>query len=381
MTSQALHLVVDALVYQLQSHGGITRLYNELLPRLCDMDPEARVDLLSRGWERQPLPVHPRIAVRGVPKIELLLRPGRLWRPVVEPIKRCIMHRMASNAGGNTWLSTYYTFIPRWHGRQVVMVYDMIHELMPDLAGDRYGNQIRMRKRACLAAADAVICISETTKQDVLRFYSLAADRVYVAYPGLPASFSSSVGPDLLPDEDFAGQAFILYIGTRQPYKGFTCLLEAYSHWDKRDRVLLAVVGTDWSDAEAASLRSLGVEDKVRLLGYISDARLARCYAHALAFVYPSLYEGFGLPLLEAMAARCPIVASRIPSTIEVGRDIPYYFEPGNVGSLLVALDAAWSRQDQPTRLDKGIALAESYTWQRMARQVLAALTYHAKPL
>ena len=127
----------------------------------------------------------------------------------------------------------------------------------------------------------------------------------------------------------------MLYVGRRSHYKNFSTLLQAYSVWKHRNEITLAAVGPPGSRVEEQQLAKLGIHDRVHYLTNVNDEELCLLYNEAIAFVYPSLYEGFGVPLLEAMASGCPIIASRIPATIEVAGECPVYFEATEVGSLL----------------------------------------------
>ena len=118
-------------------------------------------------------------------------------------------------------------------------------------------------------------------------------------------------------------------------------------------------------------LLDLGVQDNVRLLTNVDDDTLRFLYNRAAAFIYPSLYEGFGIPLLEAMACGCPIVASKIPSTLEVAGDCPVYFEPENVASLVAALDEALIEGTDSGRVQSGLEHVKRYSWERTTKETL----------
>ena len=164
---------------------------------------------------------------------------------------------------------------------------------------------------------------------------------------------------------------FLLYVGRRGKHKNFATLLAAYARWDGRQGNDLLVAGDPWTAEEMRRLNDLGVTGKVRLKTAVSDQELALLYNQAAAFVYPSLYEGFGLPLLEAMACGCPVVASRIPTSLEVGAAVPYYFAPESGDDLLLALDAALRGGRSAAPITEGIRQAAAYSWENSARQTL----------
>ncbi len=115
----------------------------------------------------------------------------------------------------------------------------------------------------------------------------------------------------------------------------------------------------------------LGIHNCVDLITDISDKELCQLYNRAAAFVFPSLYEGFGMPLLEAMACGCPVIASRIPATIEVAGDCPVYFEPTEQESLLAAFDIPLSESRESERTRAGLKRVEKYSWDATAKQTL----------
>jgi glycosyltransferase involved in cell wall biosynthesis len=142
----------------------------------------------------------------------------------------------------------------------------------------------------------------------------------------------------------------------------------------------LVVVGKPWTPEEEHLLLDRGVGATVRLRTAVEDSRLCRLYNDAAAFLYPSLYEGFGIPLLEAMACGCPIVASRIPSTIEVAGACPIYFDPSDVHSCVEAFDVAMSEGHDSERVRQGIQQAKRYSWDETARRTLNVYRELASP-
>ncbi len=362
-----LTVTVDGVIYQRQSRGGISRLYSEILPRMCAMDESLHIILLTRGRLRQSLPEHPRIAHRAIFPVRRYLRPGRVWKPVIPPIRRLIRRMWIGRGEGQIWHSTYFTMPPSgWEGMQVVTVYDMIYELFSDLSKYRYEEQFRIRKRKCVMAADAVIAISETTKEDLIDIYGLDSGKVWAVPLGYTKTFKRL--------EDAAGilpSPFILYVGGDNPRKGFDTLAKAYSKWEHRDSVELVSVGAGRSEEGIKRLEELGIIQNVRALGRVDDETLRALYNTAEAFVYPSLYEGFGIPLLEAMACGCPIVASRMPSTLEVAENVPIYFEPGQPEDLMCALDNALLEGRNSRRALEGLSHVKRYSWDKTAKQTI----------
>jgi len=366
-----LKVVIDGIIYQIQPHGGISRLFSEILPRMCDLDDSLRITLLTDGELRQPLPRHSHIDHWVIPSAnDRCPRPRRVWRHIIPPLRRFVRRLRVGHGKGQIWHSTYYTLPGFWDGLHVVTVADMIYERFTHLLSRPKDDQIREEKQRCIRHADAVICISETTRQDVQHFYGIDADALYV----VPLAYSDVFRRLEQCDDELrmpTRQPFLLYVGYRISYKNFDQLIQAYSVWPHRKGVALVVVGRPWSADEKWRLVALGIQDRVHLLTHVDDEELCQLYNQAAAFVFPSLYEGFGIPLLEAMACGCPIIASRIPSTIEVAGDCPIYFEPTEVESLHVALDAVLSEGRNSERVQAGLERVKHHSWDKTARQTL----------
>jgi glycosyltransferase involved in cell wall biosynthesis len=268
------------------------------------------------------------------------------------------------------WHSTYYTSLAGWPGPVVVTVYDLIHERYPGLFAGVMADRFRSMKRRAITTCDAVICISSTTRDDVRRYYGVADTRLRVVPVACSGVFQVLDEIDgQLPTQ--IEMPFLLYVGSRVHYKGFRDLLTAYARWSPRSEIGLVVVGQAWSADEQRHLASLGLSERVCLLTGVCDRELCALYNRAMAFVYPSLYEGFGIPLLEAMACGCTVVASRIPSTLEVATDKPIYFEPGQPDALRAALDVAAAEGRYSERVSSGLQHVKLYSWTRTAWETL----------
>ena len=269
------------------------------------------------------------------------------------------------------WHSTYYSLFEKWYGPCVITVYDMIYERFPEFFVD--SKEVISLKQNSITRADAIICISHTTRQDLIEKFPASANKSHVISLGLSLIYSMR---DLDKIRFKRRKPFILYLGSRAKYKGFKDLLLAYSQWNMSSEIELVVVGSPMTESEHSEIFSLNLQEKITYLSQVDDNNLCDLYNQALAFVYPSLFEGFGIPLLEAMACGCPIVASNIPSTIEVAGNIPFYFESGNIDSLIVALDQVLSEGRSTLRMNSGIYRTKAFTWECNARQTLEV--YHS---
>jgi glycosyltransferase involved in cell wall biosynthesis len=379
-----VRLVTDDLIFQLQSFGGISRVYQEVIPRLVSLAGDVEVEVLT-GDGIGPYAAQERLTNRApLPGLlEVMARPERAFWPILSPARALVAAR--GTQAPAIWQSTYYVSPPAWPGPRVVLVHDLAQERFPHLFSSPRDRLARRQKRLSVRMADHVACNSESTRRDVLLFYNVAERDTTVLPLGCSDTFLHETAPasetpeGQEPDEarDRRGQApmpthpFILFVGSRVHYKGFDYLLEAFSGLPQPAFAQLVAVGAPWSAAERRRLGAMGLEGAVVQLGPADDLLLSRLYNEAAAFVYPSLWEGFGIPLLEAMARGCPVVATRIPSTQEVAGDVPIYFEPGSVHGLRAALLEALNEGRGSPRTAKGRERALGYTWDRTARLFL----------
>lgn len=272
---------------------------------------------------------------------------------------------------GYIYHSTYYNSknlrCAKVHGlKTVVTVFDFISEKFPE-PKPRF-RRIRNEKIKSLALADRVISISHNTKKDLLEYSIVNPEKVTV----IPLASSFGVFGVNLRAEKSRGQ-FILYVGKRDGYKNFDTLLRAFAHGPmmKTQLKLIAFGGGEFSEQEVDVISSLGVLGKViNVQG--TDEDLENLYREAQLFVYPSLYEGFGLPLLEAMSLGCPVLASNTSSIPEVCGGASLHFNPNNSKELSELIESTLANQpllDQLSQL--GYSRSLEFTWEKTASLTL----------
>jgi glycosyltransferase involved in cell wall biosynthesis len=366
-----LQIVVDGSVFNLQPYGGISNAFNETLPRICELNADVDIYLVLRPQiVSRNIPEHLRIKKIIIPPINTL-RPRRIWRYFTSPslnhfYKKQIITCFVSDRKRTIYHSTYFETMPGWHGPQVVSVYDLIHEKYPHLFRENIGPETT-KKALAIRSANWLLCISETTRNDLLEYYGISENKTQVIHLSHNKIYSRRIEPRIT-TIDFP---FILYIGNRGRYKGFEDFLDAYSRWKYNKDIHIIVTGPDWNLEEIGRIRELNLENKITLMPNISDDIQCDLYNQALAFVYPSYYEGFGIPLLEAMACACPIVASKIPSTLEIAENIPFYFNSGKLDELNNALNQAISVEKNSNRVEQGLKRSQQFSWDITARKTL----------
>jgi glycosyltransferase involved in cell wall biosynthesis len=364
-----MNVVIDGIIYRLQALGGISRIFNEILPRMCNIDGSLHITLLISGNHIQALPAHGNIHDVSLPQAQRFLLPGFLWRPLVPKIQQLIYTLFLKELQKQIWHSSYYTLPDSWKGPLVITVPDMAHERYPELFG-KEGKEFRKLKQRCIHNADAIITISETVRGDIQEYYSVDRNKIRVIQLGCSDVFSHSKNSES--DNNFnIKKPFLLYVGINSKYKNVSLFLKAYSRWNHSIDVDIVIAGRPWSHNQINELLELNIRSKVFLLGNVDDNTLKKLYHRAVAFVFPSLHEGFGIPLLEAMACGCPIVASKIPSTIEVAGECPVYFDPQDSDSMINAFEIALTEGRNSARVEKGFEIIKHYSWDKAAQQTL----------
>lgn len=351
-----MNILYDHQVFVAQRHGGISRYFIELIRRLGQ---RADTDItLFAGFHRNALldaasrELPARVIGRYLPRgIDCARRPltllNQLW-----------LARVARSAAPEIYHPTYYkTLLPGLPATRVVTLYDMTHERFPDHFPPE--DPTPARKREAVARAARVICISDHTRRDAQRLLGVPDERMSVIHiGGAPVGQPRRARP-LEP-------SYLLYVGARGGYKNAELLWRAWSHTPAlRERHHLVFFGGEG----AGGLPGGAADPRVhRVSG--SDDDLATWYAHAHAFVYPSRYEGFGLPLLEAMQCGCPVVASSSSSLPEVAGDAGLLFPPDSEDRLaeaLLRLDRDPALREDLRR--RGLARSRLFSWDRCAEE------------
>ena len=267
--------------------------------------------------------------------------------------------------------------------RYVVTVHDVIPLILPETFTPRHRLVVRMALARVRRKADRVIVPSHAVKRDVVRRVGLPEDRVVVTHEGCEARFRPVRSGTAL--RDVAARyglppRYVLAVGTLEPRKNLTTLLEAFARL-RRDgevdadlRLVLAGARGWLEEPIFATVRSLGLEDAVRFTGFVDDDDLPAVYSGAALFVFPSLHEGFGLPLLEAMACGVPVVTSNISSLPEVAGDAAVLVDPRDEQGLAGAIARLLRDEALRGRLrEAGIARARQFSWEATARRTLDA--------
>jgi glycosyltransferase involved in cell wall biosynthesis len=232
--------------------------------------------------------------------------------------------------------------------------------------------------------AKKVFTISQSSKNDIINEYKLNPEDVIVTYPGIkPLKNQNLVSMDILQKKFGIPKKFILFVGTIQPRKNIGALIEAFSKIAQKNKETdLVIVGKKgWLFEPIFKLpQKIQIENRVHFLDFVNDEDLASLYKNAICFVLPSLYEGFGLPVLEAMQRGCPVITSNVSSLPEAGGNAALYVDPKDTDD--IAKKIAQLINDDKLRKDlikKGYEHLKMFSWEKSAKETLSILEELAK--
>ena len=267
---------------------------------------------------------------------------------------------------------------PRHSGKLVVIVHDVIPFLHPEWYTPTMGDRIRRHITSALDRADMVVTISDSSRGDILRLRAVAAERVRTIPGTVDPIFDHAAdlsGWESLKSRYGIKDRFILFVGMFEPRKNITGLCQAYGKLKKTmksEHQLVLVGSKGWMYEDISEEISKGSPDDVIVTGYLPDEELALFYREADVFVYPSFYEGFGLPPLEAMACGTPVITSNSSSLPEVVGDAGIMVDPNDVDGLANAIYSVLSDANLRNEMSrKGLERAKLFSEGRMAREML----------
>lgn len=251
----------------------------------------------------------------------------------------------------------------------IITVYDMIHELFKDKVEKE--DKTSQAKRFSIDSADSIICISENTKKDLINIYDISKEKVKVVYLANSLTPNGIIEYKQLQERYNIQKPYILYVGERGGYKNFSLLLEVYRNNFSGFLDLVCFGGGKFTQNELQKIKNNDLSDKIIHLNG-SDNILASLYKNAFCFVYPSLYEGFGIPPLEAMAMGCPVIASNVSSIPEVVEDAGILFNPYSEESLTSSLELLLNNESKRRQLiQDGFKREQMFNWNRVTKETL----------
>jgi glycosyltransferase involved in cell wall biosynthesis len=291
-----------------------------------------------------------------------------LWQQTILPL---------SLRGKN--ISLLYSTVPEGilfpFVNQVITVHDLIPLKFPESL-QKPSHYYRYVLPVLLKNTQAVICDSESTRKDLLAHCEVCDKRVYVVHVGHSSKKFHPLEKGII-KKKYGITEYLLYVGDLRPYKNLERSIEAFGSLNLKDIKFVIVGKKDprFYPALERKVNELSLKEKVLFMGYVPDEDLPSFYSEAVALVHPSLYEGFGLPLLEAMACGCPIVTSNLSSMPEVCGDAAYYVDPYSTDAIAEGMFHVTTRpQLGESLVRRGFERVKHFSWEKTASEVLKVL-------
>ena len=377
-----IRILYDHQAFDMQKFGGVSRIFAELFNEfllLNTIEPiipfrytENEYLRHVSSFERQHIAQRKLNFARKNP----VLRKAAKAFDQFDPESNLNRSKFSlSNGNFDIFHPTYYdTYFLNYLKNKpfVLTVFDMIHEIYPEYFS--HDKKTIENKKKLIYSADKIICISESTKKDLLKFYDIPEEKARVIYLGnsmIPGQNKTDINFEI-------PQKYILFVGSRAGYKNFDSFIKASAPLLTKDPDLFVVAsgGYQGSDGFSASelqlITQLGIAKQVKSFS-VSDRQLAFLYENALCYVFPTLYEGFGFPVLEAFSCNCPAVISNRSSLPEVGGDAVEYIDPLNIENMTEVINNVIT--NLPLRnfmIEMGKKQREKFSWRKTAQETLS---------
>ena len=359
-----MKILYDHQIYLIQNFGGISRYFNELMNIA---NPHIEIERIEPSlFNIIDEPLDSSFLSRAGRFVERKLgvsKPAREAFPVKASVK-------LESGDFDILHPTYYDpyFLDKTKKPFVLTVHDMIHEVFKE--GFSISDPTTHNKVILCKEAKKIIAVSDKTKGDLMSILNIPEDKIVVTHlasdfhlvipsrPSLPAQLGK----------------YILFVGNRGGYKNFYFMVIALSNLLKNDSELkLLCTGHPFSQDEISFFDNFGIKEQVVNAYLKDDKELAWCYQNAELFIFPSLYEGFGLPILEAFASNCPVVSSNGGSLPEVGGDAALYFDPKSIADIQATVkQVLYSKDIKASLIAKGSHQAKKFSWDRCRMDTLA---------
>lgn len=258
--------------------------------------------------------------------------------------------------------------------KSIVTIHDLSYIRVPETASPSLKKYLDVVVPRSIALATHVHAVSETTRQDIITLYNTPPEKVSVIFNAVESRFKPvDISKAILTKYHIPDAPYIISVGTVQPRKNYSRLVKSLVQIRQKHDVHLVIAGgRGWLEDEFyATIQQTGMTDYVHVTGFVADEDLPALYSGAICMAYPSLYEGFGIPVLEAMACGTPVLTSTTSSLPEVAGDSAILVNPYDIDAIQDGLERLISDQDlRETLSQKGLSQAQKFTWEQSARQL-----------
>jgi glycosyltransferase involved in cell wall biosynthesis len=352
-----MKILYDHQIFSFQKYGGISRYFIELYKNISNMgpiQPEISVIYTENSYYQE--------LFHNKPLFSDINFSGKTV--IVNKINEFKSKKKINKGDFDIFHPTYYNpyFLKFLKNKPYVLtIYDMIHELFPDMVRKDHTS---FHKKMLIEHATKIIAISKNTKNDIIQFYNIDPAIIDI----IPLATSLQIQ-----DSDISiplPQKYILFVGNRDSYKNFEFFITSIASLIscQKDLFLVCAGGGVFSNAEICLFKRLNLTNRVIYYHIMNDNVLSQFYQKAILFAFPSRYEGFGIPILEAFSCGCPVAASNSSSIPEVGGDAVIYFDPNNSSSIETVIgNIVKNKGLQDSLRIRGYERLKFFSWQRTA--------------
>jgi len=363
MKKEDFKIAFDHQIFQAQKYGGVSRYFASLGNSL--ISENINVNIIA--------PIHQNIHLKAlnfnnnfylkktIPKTD------RLLTYLNERILKSKLENWQPNIIHQTYYS-YSNFSFSFNPTIITTIHDMIHEKYPIYFPEN--NRTIINKKRAIQNAHHLICVSESTKSDLINIYNISEDKISVVHHGFELNEDNSEFDQKL----VIVKPYLLYVGNRDGYKNFQFLIKSISFSKKimSDFNIIAFGGGEFDKKELAIFKQLGFNNHQIFQISGNDSVLNYLYSNATAFIYPSLYEGFGLPPLEAMANNCPVISSNTSSIPEVIGGAGQYFDPRISEHIVDSIEkVVYSESNRQALINLGMERLKLFSWKKCAMKTV----------
>lgn len=364
-----MKILYDSVIFDSQKYGGASKCFCEVFkhyPSWADYELPLKVTNNTHILESGIISDNWFCRLKEI--VKYVIRNPWKPRPSIKKINREYNIRAILKGDYDVFHHTFTDdyFIPYIGNKPFIYtIHDMIPELFPEMFNmNEYW--VKQRKFLC-EKASKIVAVSESTKKDLVEIWGINSDKVVVVHHGGPLKRDKVDAP-------LVNVPYFLFVGARDKYKNFSVLLHAFAEFKKMHKDFRIIcTGRPFNEAEISLIEKHDLSSNV-FQKYVSDKELLNLYQHAVAFIYPSLYEGFGLPILEAFSCGCPTILSNCSCFPEIGGDAAIYFDAKNnpIKELLNKLEyvASLDNKSRDNIIQMGYERLKCFTWEASAQKL-----------